>query len=96
MKHKYTATFSNGHTVTRTTERSYAVAWMATWDGMGGAPRTGFSSDASKVSATSPTYSWRRPMSSNERAKAKREQAAYLLAVNYKVEIVPTNYVVKL
>lgn len=94
---KYSATFADGTTITRKTERSYGVAWRATWAGttQDGKPlvrsETGFSITADKVAAFQPkTRHICQSMSSAERAKRRAENAAYLAQVGYKVEIVPT------
>lgn len=86
---KLTATFADGTTITRKTERAYGVAWKATWSGNS---RTGFSSSADKVSAYVPTLAWPKDRfpSKAELAQVKADQAQALIDTGYRVEIVPT------
>jgi len=88
---KFTATFADGTSITRKTERTYAVAWRATWTRDGHEiEETGFSASPEKVNAYSPApYYVGRYASSNDRAKAKAKNEAYRLEAGYRVEIVP-------
>jgi hypothetical protein len=88
---KYTATFADGTTITRKTERQYAVAWRATWT-CGGHDReeTGFSYAKDKVNAYKPSpYYAGMGMSANDRAKARAKNAAFCAESNYRVEVAP-------
>ena len=88
---KYTATFADGTTITRKTERLYAVAWRATWT-CGGHDReeTGFSYAKDKVNAYKPSpYYAGMGMSANDRAKARAKNAAFCAESNYRVEVAP-------
>lgn len=88
---KFTATFADGTTITRKTDRVYAAAWRATWTRDGHeCEDTGFSFSADKVNAYKPhPYYAGRGMSSAARAKAKALNAAYCAESGYRVEIVP-------
>lgn len=89
---KYVATFADGTSITRKSERQYGAAWRATWTREDGTARcvTGFAISSEKVNAFKP-YMHRisRFMSANDRAKAKRLNAEYLKRSMYQVEIVP-------
>lgn len=89
---KYAATFADGTTITRKSDRQYAAAWRATWTRIDGSVGscTGFAVTADKVNAYKPQlHLIDRYMSSNDRAKAKRLNAEYLARSMYQVEIVP-------
>jgi hypothetical protein len=88
---KYTATFANGIVITRKTERGYGVAWRATWTrGDKACSKTGFAISADKVSAYQPKARHVfQGLSSDERAKRRAENAAYLVEIGYHVEVVP-------
>ena len=89
---KYIATFAEGTSITRKSDRLYAAAWRATWCSDDGTVRveTGFSVSAAKVQAYRPMFHYvSRFMSANERARAKRLNAAFLARSMYQVEIVP-------
>jgi hypothetical protein len=91
---KYTATFADGTSITRKSNRGYAVAWRATWTSVEGAARSdeGFSSsvDLATKSATPglPYGTWR-GMSSSARAHANEQNSKFLANANVKIEIVP-------
>jgi hypothetical protein len=90
---KHTATFADGTTITRKTDREYGVAWMASWIGNGRRGfKTGFSASADKVQAYVPTLAWpeTRFPSKAELADVKARQAQALIDIDYRVEIVPT------
>ena len=88
---KYTATFADGTTITRNTERQYAVAWRATWEHNGQQfEDTGFSYSKDKVNAYKPhPYYVGMGMSANDRAKARAKNAAFCAESNYRVEVAP-------
>lgn len=90
---KYTATFSNGDVIRRSTNRTYAVAWRASWNRPSGdrINMTGFSADASKVKPDKPNKHWISPRahSANERARLRAENEAHLVAIGFTVEVVP-------
>lgn len=54
MKTKYAATFSNGQTITRTSDRTYRAAWLFHYTGFSGAPaqRSGFARDVATARRT--------------------------------------------
>jgi hypothetical protein len=86
---KFTATFADGTTITRKTGRDYAVAWRATWTDESGRPRaeTGFSVSREKAIPYRPEKVWaHRDLSSNERARAVKENADFLARSGYQVE----------
>ncbi|MNK29189.1 hypothetical protein D3C87_475800 [compost metagenome] len=90
---KYTATFADGTTIARKTERAYGAAWRATWTNAKGyaCSDTGFSISSDKVNAFKPqTAHVHRFMSTNERAAARAKNTAFLAEVGYRVEVVPT------
>lgn len=84
-KVKYSATFSSGLTVTRTSERSYGVAWMTSCDRWT-RPMTGFSRDVSAVVPFKPTGEFN-PIKRKWRALTDKE----LADINFRVEIVPVS-----
>jgi hypothetical protein len=88
---KYAATFADGTTITRKTEREYAAAWRATWEHNGMEfEDTGFSHSAEKVNAYKPSpYYAGMGMSANDRAKARAKNAAFCAESNYRVEVAP-------
>ena len=88
---KYAATFADGTTITRKTERQYAVAWRATWEYDGQQfEDTGFSYAKDKVNAYKPRpYYAGMGMSANDRAKARAKNAAFCAESNYRVEVAP-------
>jgi len=87
----YTATFSNGKTITRNSERTYTFAW-AVMDANGSAYKTGFAADRAKaekaamaeisyatriwVSRASPRYKALKKISDERRAELKTEIVA--------------------
>jgi hypothetical protein len=88
---KYTATFADGTSITRKSNRGYAVAWRATWSADGYEfEHTGFSASADKVNAylPGPFYAGRFP-SANDRAKARAKNEAFRIESGYRVEIAP-------
>ena len=92
---KYTATFADGSSITRKSDRGYAVAWRATWTNVEGNFRTetGFSSStdhANKSARPGLPYGTWRGMSSKDRAFADQQNAKFLAGANLKIEIVPT------
>jgi hypothetical protein len=89
---KFQATFADGTVITRGTEREYGAAWRATWTRDGHkCHREGFAASKEKVAAYTPSATFvTRFMSSNERAKARARNAAYLVEIGYAVEIVET------
>lgn len=92
---KYTATFSDGKTIKRNSNREYAVAWRiqyTTWYGSQ-CEDTGFAASreqAQKAAQPNLPYGINRRMSSNDKAEAKRKNAEYLATANVSVEIVST------
>lgn len=89
---KYTATFSDGTTVTRKSERDYAVAWLTTWTDEGKECYDyGFSVSREKVSPYVPNpFGTFRGMSSKQRAAANAANAEFHKNANVKHEIVDT------
>lgn len=91
---KYTATFADGTTITRKSNRGYAVAWRSTWTSVEGATYSdeGFSSSAELAAKSArpglPYGTWR-GMSSNARTHANEQNAKFLANANVKIEIVP-------
>lgn len=91
---KYTATFADGTTLTRKSNRGYAVAWRATWTDLFGHARsdTGFSASAENAAKTAkpglPYGTWR-GQSASARAFANERNAKFLETCNLKIEIVP-------
>lgn len=92
---KYTATFSDGKKIQRSSKREYAVAWRiqyTTWYGSQ-CEHTGFAASldqAQKAARPNLPYGIDRRMSSNDKAEAKRKNAEYLAKANVSVEIVST------
>lgn len=91
---KYTATFADGTSITRKSDRGYAVAWRATWTNVHGLPRveTGFSSsteNAAKSARPGLPYGTWRGQSAKDRAFAAEQNAKFLANANLNVEIVP-------
>lgn len=91
---KYTATFSDGKTIKRSTKREYAVAWRIQYTSWYGSQceETGFSASreqAQQAARPNLPFSIDRRMSSNDKAEAKRKNAEYLATANVVVEIVP-------
>lgn len=88
-KSKFTATFADGTTITRSSAHAYTVAWRATWTDDNGFRNevTGFAVSREKASPQRPGKAllWR-GMSTNDRARAKRENAAYIERSGYRVE----------
>jgi hypothetical protein len=71
---RYAATFTDGHTIKRSTYRTYLVAWRVRWTSDNGAPRieTGFSADP-LYRPRLPALHWTgRGCSNAERASRKR------------------------
>ena len=89
---KYTATFSDGTTITRDSKRDFAVAWQASWIGNGDGRGfiTGFSASADKVQAYVPKFAWPKGRfpSKTELAEVEARQAQALIDNDYRVEIV--------
>jgi len=86
---RYTATFADGTTITRNSERAYTAAWRATWNKDGRIVSfTGFSVSADKVNADKPDLVGVFG-SPKQKAEAKRKNAEYREACGYRVEIVP-------
>lgn len=89
-KKRYTATFADGTTVTRTTAREYGVAWRATWTSTDGVKRSdsGFSFNRECAVPYRPVvrlgYGSRA-----QKAAAKKANAEYLAASGYAVEFAP-------
>lgn len=89
---KYTATFADGSTITRSTTRIYGVAWRSTWTHDDGNRHsyTGFAISAAKVNAYKPVrHLINNRMSSSDRTEKRRLNAEYCDAIGYRVEIVP-------
>ena len=91
---KYTATFADGTTITRKTERAYAFAWRARWNLLSGEPYelTGFSQTEENARKSARPYlpygTWR-GQSAKDRAFAAEQNAKFLANANLNVEIVP-------
>lgn len=91
MATKYTATFSDGTAITRTSERTYGAAWRATWtDPRDGEPHalTGFCASPEKASPYSPCP-YGGALTGSRRAQQNRKNAEFRAAAGYRVEIVP-------
>lgn len=90
---KYTATFTDGTTISRNSEREYGVAWRATWtrdDNGAQVETTGFARDERSAHIEKPAKrSERRGMSANERAQVRRENHEYLARIGYRIEFAP-------
>jgi hypothetical protein len=91
---KYTATFADGTSITRSTKREYAVAWRATWTSLDGSActETGFSASAAlaeKSARPSGPYGTWRGQSSKDRAIANERNAQFLAQCGLRVEIAP-------
>lgn len=92
---KYTATFADGTSISRKSNRGYAVAWRAKWINIDGraCTETGFSASAelaSKAATPGLPYGIWRGMSAKDRAVANEMNAKFLANANLQVEIVPT------
>lgn len=90
---KYTATFADGSSIGRKSNRGYAVAWRATWTNIDGrsCSETGFSASAalaSKAATPGLPYGTWRGMSAKDRVVANEMNAKFLASANLKVEIV--------
>lgn len=88
----YTATFSDGTTISRNSKRLYAAAWRATWTEKNGTfvSFEGFSISAEKVNAYKPSVRCTgRGFSAKQNAAAKRLNQEHVSSVGYRVEIVP-------
>lgn len=90
----FTATFTNGKTLTRKSNNNYAFAWMATWTHINGnmISDSGFSSSAelaAKAAKPSAPFGVWKGMSAKDRAIANTKNAEFLQGCNLKVEIVP-------
>lgn len=91
---KYTAIFADGTSISRKSNRGYAVAWRATWTSVDGraCSDTGFSASAelaSKAANPGLPYGIWRGMSAKDRAVANEMNAKFLANANLRVEIVP-------
>lgn len=90
---KYTATFADGTAHTRNSEHEYTVAWRATWVSARNGQtieKVGFSRDEVSANPYRPVaLPLSRGISSNERARRHRENAATLQALRYAVEFAP-------
>lgn len=87
----YTATFADGMTITRKSERGYSAAWRATWTEKGYDKPivfTGFCASPEKANPETPSKFFC-GNSTKGRAEAKRKNAEYREACGYRVEIVP-------
>lgn len=90
---KYTATFADGTSITRKSNRGYTVAWRATWTSVDGraCTETGFSATAQNAQASArpglPYGIWR-GMSAKDKAFANEMNAKFLANANLRVEIV--------
>lgn len=88
----YTATFSDGTTITRKSDRAYTAAWRATWT----EPENGQTFYQEGFSATSEVAAKSAGVlskygvygSAAQKAKARRLNAEYRVAAGYRVEIV--------
>lgn len=90
---KYTATFSDGTTVSRKTNRTYAYAWKATWTYQDGrvCSDTGFSIDRDcKPYVPAPWFTGR-GLSAKQLEENRRKNAELLAQIDYKSEIVPVS-----
>lgn len=90
----FTATFTNGKTLTRKSNNGYAFAWMATWTHKDGSETydSGFSASfelAQKAAKPSLPWAGVRGMSAKDRATVSQKNAEFLQTCNLKVEIVP-------
>lgn len=93
---KYTATFSDGSTITRNSHREYGFAWMSSWTRLDGkrVTETGFSNtadNAAKAAKPGMPYGTWRGMSSNDRAKAYEQNAKFVETCDLHIEIVKVN-----
>jgi hypothetical protein len=89
---KFTATFADCTTITRSSARDYAVAWRATWTSDDGraCAETGFASSREKASPYRPQKALAsRHLSASMRAKAQRANADFLVRSGYQVEFAP-------
>lgn len=89
---RYSATFADGTTITRKSERGYAVAWRATWTNADGSQRaeTGFAKTREQASPFRPAPRSVWPgMPSSQRSAAKRENEKFIAASGYRVEFAP-------
>lgn len=87
---KYSATFADGTTITRTSAREYGVAWRATWTNDNGRARaeTGFSSSREKANPYRPKVAMGGG-SSRDREWAKRQNDEFIARSGYGVEFAP-------
>jgi hypothetical protein len=87
---KYTATFADGTTISRTTKRAYEAAWRVSYtkDGVL-VTDSGFSATRETATPFSPVpYSLHRGLSAKQRAEAKKMNDEFLVQSGYRVEIV--------
>ncbi len=86
----YTATFADGTTITRNSDRAYGAAWRATWTNKEGnlMSDTGFSISPDKANAYAPKV-YGVHGTPKQKAEAKRLNAEHLQNCGYRIEIVP-------
>jgi hypothetical protein len=83
----YVATFTDGSTLTRTSERVYTVAWRASWDNGKGSRgcASGFAISREKAVVLKPrALLW--PGMSFARRAAEKAEIAEIIANHYRVE----------
>lgn len=89
----YTATFADGKTIIRNSDRQYTAAWRATWTN----PESGRVSSVEGFSASPEVAAksayipspWGCYGTNAQKAEARRKNAEYREAAGYRVEIVP-------